>query len=726
MLEQSVRQRTLLKWIFTLTLVLPVLLQGQSETCLECHDDAELTLDRNGQEVSLAVHPGQLAHSAHDILDCTDCHVGLDPDELPHADPIPPAVVSCLDCHDGMAESHAFHPAFSDLDETSVLEEGLRCNDCHSAHEVKYRDDADWPFTAMRQTTRCGVCHETASLAFLPSAHARALEEGAESAPACLDCHMDPTLTATNGAGLAERKARLADLCVSCHVEDPEVSGQTLFGTPFITSFEQSVHGKALYAGNPEAPTCVDCHDSHGVARASRGTSLVNRAQVVSNCAQCHAEAAEDYLHSIHAEVVAKGYLDAPVCTDCHGEHNILAHSDPDSPVAPANLAEQVCGDCHGSVRLTERFGLNPDTVSTFADSYHGLATRGGAVEAVNCASCHAYHDVRAADDPESWVHPDNLAATCGHCHEGANERFAIGKVHVSIDTASREPALFWIATLYTWGIVLIVGGMFVHNALDFFHKVREKAGSHWRQHEHHPGTTPHRLYLRMTVNERLQHGILALSFIILVITGFMLRYPEAWWVEGLRNLNSHLFEWRGLTHRIAGVVMCLAGFWHVAYVALTARGRELITALVPCRKDLSDMIGILRYNVGLSRKRPLFLRFSYIEKLEYWALIWGSVLMTLTGFLLWFENTTIGMFTKLGFDISRTIHFYEAILATLAIIVWHFYFVIFNPDVYPMNLSWLTGYLSEEEMETEHPLELERLKGMESAPDRPDSGNEG
>jgi len=84
---------------------------------------------------------------------------------------------------------------------------------------------------------------------------------------------------------------------------------------------------------------------------------------------------------------------------------------------------------------------------------------------------------------------------------------------------------------------------------------------------------------------------------------------------------------------------------------------------------------------------------------------------MTLTGAILWFDNTSMGYITKLGFDIARLVHFYEAILATLAIIVWHFYFVIFNPDVYPMNLSWLTGRLSEKEMHEDHPLELEKLK---------------
>jgi formate dehydrogenase gamma subunit len=689
-------------------------LSAQTESCLDCHDDPDMTLERDGKEISLSVTAMEFAGTPHEGFDCIDCHGDLDENDLPHADPVPMAVAGCLDCHDGLGESHAFHPDFGEPDAETVGMLGVNCTDCHGKHTIRSREDPLFPFTAERQTSRCGTCHELESVAFLHSAHARSLDAGAEDAPTCLSCHTSEPITATNGHAGSPRKIRLAQLCLDCHVENPEVAGQTLYGTPFLTSFESSVHGKALFDGNPDAPSCVDCHGSHEVARAADQVSHVSRGHVVSSCSQCHEQAAEDYLHSIHATSFSRGNLDAPVCTDCHGEHNILAHTDPDSPVAAMNMAEQVCGECHGSVKLAERYGLDPDKVSTFEDSFHGLATRGGAVEAVNCASCHGYHDVRTEADPESLVHPDNLAKTCGQCHEGANERFATGKVHVSIDRSSQEPVLYWIATIYIWAIFLIVGGMAIHNGLDFFHKVRLKATSHWNHHDHLHTEAPHRLYVRMTLNERIQHGILALSFIILVITGFMLRYPEAWWVEGLRNLSSHIFEWRGLTHRIAGVVMCVAGVWHVGYLALTKRGRELFFALLPCRKDISDMVGIFRYNMGMSRQRPLFARFSYIEKLEYWALIWGSILMTVTGFLLWFENETIGLLTKLGFDISRTIHFYEAILATLAIIVWHFYFVIFNPDVYPMNLSWLTGKMSEEEMETEHPLELERLKREE------------
>ena len=121
--------------------------------------------------------------------------------------------------------------------------------------------------------------------------------------------------------------------------------------------------------------------------------------------------------------------------------------------------------------------------------------------------------------------------------------------------------------------------------------------------------------------------------------------------------------------------------------------------------------MNVAKYNLGISKEKPELDRFSYIEKAEYWALIWGTMVMAATGFILWFDNTFLNILGKQYWDVARVIHYYEAWLATLAIIVWHFYFVIFNPDIYPMNLAWIKGTLSEEEMADEHPLELQRLK---------------
>jgi cytochrome b subunit of formate dehydrogenase len=231
-----------------------------------------------------------------------------------------------------------------------------------------------------------------------------------------------------------------------------------------------------------------------------------------------------------------------------------------------------------------------------------------------------------------------------------------------------------------------------------------------------------------MSLAERLQHGSLLVSFVVLVMTGFMLHYPDAWWVAGLRRLHPRLFDLRSLLHRIAGVVMIAASLVHIAYAAFSPRGRQLIRDLLPGRSDLAGAIGVVRYNLGLSPSKPLFGRFSYVEKSEYWALVWGTVVMALTGVILWFENTSMGFLTKLGWDIARTIHFYEAWLATLAIIVWHLYYVIFNPDVYPMSAAWLTGYLTEEEMLDEHPLELDaiRRRRLEEALRREEASGDG
>lgn len=381
-----------------------------------------------------------------------------------------------------------------------------------------------------------------------------------------------------------------------------------------------------------------------------------------------------------------------------------------------------MCANCHASLKLTKKYGIASHTFQTFADSYHGLAVRGGSVEVVNCASCHSSHAIKSQNDPTSTVHKDHLAQTCGQCHPGANTRFAVGKVHVSPEAAGgaggNSPILYLISSVYVVLIVLVVGGMFAHNLFDFVKKIRRKLAIQKGLIE--PEHVAHRLYLRMTVHERVQHAVLMLSFTLLVVTGFMLCYPEAWWVVGIRNVSVRAFEWRGWSHRIAGVVLLASGVWHIAYLAFTKPGRSLLRDLWPRWRDVTDPWAVLKYNLGLAPAKPAFPRFCYIEKAEYWAMAWGTILMGVTGVILWFDNTSIGLFSKLGFDISRTIHFYEAVLATLAIIVWHFYFVIFNPDVYPMNLAWLTGRMSEEELLEEHPLQLAELKAGEAAKQTP------
>lgn len=680
--------------------------------CLDCHE-AEFKSRKKGQPKEwVGVRPEPFAQSAHGQLACVECHTSIKEPE--HPSKLPP--VQCGTCHEDTAAKHPFHARLALTPVPAGRD--TACAECHHPHEMPAVKSPAFAFAAATQAEACGRCHAEAKQGYEASAHAlRPAGGGERITPDCLACHREK-ITGP-GAATVQRKLAQAWLCESCHVEKPEVVRQSPLGAKFVAGFDRSVHGAALQAGKAEAASCTDCHGAHAMNKAAVASAHTSRGHLTETCARCHEKQAADYRTSAHAEALARGNRDSAACTDCHGEHDIKAHGDPASPVHKANLAQQVCAECHASVRLTRRYGLANDTFKTFADSYHGLAVRGGTVSVVNCASCHGSHAIKSQDDPTSTVHKANLAQTCGECHPGANTRFAVGAVHASEEQREASPILYWIANLYVVLIVVVIGGMAVHNGLDFLKKLRRKLAIQKGEIVEEP--VAHRLYLRMTVNERCQHFLLAVSFIVLVVTGFMLRYPEAWWVVGLRRLSDGVFEWRSLLHRVAGVVMLASGAWHVGYLAGTSAGRRLFFDLLPRWRDVTDPWGVLKYNLGLARTKPAFGRFSYIEKCEYWALVWGTVLMGLTGAVLWFENTSMGLFAKLGYDIARTIHFYEAILATLAIIVWHFYFVIFNPDVYPMNLAWLTGRMSEAEMHEEHPLHLEELKRAEAV--RPAAG---
>ncbi len=219
-----------------------------------------------------------------------------------------------------------------------------------------------------------------------------------------------------------------------------------------------------------------------------------------------------------------------------------------------------------------------------------------------------------------------------------------------------------------------------------------------------------HQYYERWTRVERYQHWIVVISFVVLAITGFALKYPEAAWVQPLLLLEGK-FPLRGWIHRGAAVVFMILSIYHVGYMLFTPRGRSLLKALAPSRQDIADFGDNVKFLLGKHTMPPEFDHFSYMEKVEYWALVWGTVVMALTGFLLWFENLALKIFPLWMIEVFTVIHLYEAWLATLAIFVWHLYAVVFNPEIYPLNQSMIDGKMSESEMEREHGRELARLR---------------
>lgn len=681
-----------------------------NEDCLMCHDDDTFTMDKNGKEISIYVSEAKFSSSSHSKLKCISCHTNFDPEEIPHSDNITPK--ACGDCHQKQIVKHLFHPHL--LKATGKeKEKDVNCLNCHDNHYTKDPKSAGEKWSAENLPFSCGQCHSEIKDKYLASEHYSAFKEGMLGAPNCLHCHKNPIARVHSTEDTASVKIAQEKLCLSCHLDSPEVRARTAPSAGFITMYEKSIHGSELNSGNSKAANCVSCHGSHQVSKSSNSSSPTFKENIPKTCGKCHSNISKEYLESIHGVALERGVTGAPACTDCHGEHNILKHNNPESPVAFQNLSREVCSPCHSSLKLSTKYGIVSDRFETFSDSYHGLAIEGGSVAVANCASCHGSHNIKPSSDSTSTINKNNIVKTCGGCHKGANTNFTIGKIHITRQDES-EPIIYFIASMYISLIFVVIGLMFIHNLIDFFRKSKiKKMKQRGLIREERHG---HSLYLRMTLNERIQHATLAISFLMLVITGFMLSYPNSWWVSHIRDISSGAFEARSLLHRISAVVMVAISLYHIYYIFFTTRGRELIKDLLPRYQDIRDAVDVAKFNLGISKIKPKLDRFSYIEKAEYWALIWGTIVMTATGIIMWFDNTFMGILTKLGWDIARTVHYYEAWLAFLAIVVWHFYFIIFNPDAYPMNLAWWKGTITEEEMAEEHPLELERIKAKEQS----------
>jgi cytochrome b subunit of formate dehydrogenase len=120
------------------------------------------------------------------------------------------------------------------------------------------------------------------------------------------------------------------------------------------------------------------------------------------------------------------------------------------------------------------------------------------------------------------------------------------------------------------------------------------------------------------------------------------------------------------------------------------------LKAILPEAKDATDLVQVFSHNLGLTKVEPRFAKFNYAEKVEYWAFMWGTLVMTVSGFLLWFNNFTLRYFPKWVSDAATAIHYYEALLATFSILLWHFYMVIFDPLVYPMDTAWINGKVAD------------------------------
>jgi formate dehydrogenase gamma subunit len=665
---------------------------AQDESCLACHGQPGMK-SADGRDIY--VEAAKHGASVHGGLTCTTCHSDIK--EYPHPKKV--AKVQCATCHPDAAANvpKSIHGAALGAE---------ACAACHGQPHLAARASA-------ATAEICASCHADAVRDFSASVHGQARKAGDADSPTCASCHgaVHKVLPAADPASPVAKK-NLPDTCGACHANPVFLARHQIpFARP-VEAYRLSVHGRALAAGNASAPSCSDCHSNHAIFRPSDQRAKTNHWNVVKTCGTCHTAIEDTYVQSIHGQAVAQGVRDAPVCTDCHGEHTILAPTEAESLVNPGRVSTVTCGRCHADERLTKRYNLPVDKVPAFQDSYHGLALRAGSQVVANCASCHGVHNILPSNDPRSTINAANIARTCGACHAGAGQRFGIGPVHVRSASRSEHPVVRFIRQAYLVLIPLTLGFMVLHNGIDFFAKLIRGA------QRSSSGETVE----RMNRHFRIAHWLVVVSFPTLVITGFALKFPEAWWVQPLLHWQG-AFALRGTLHRTAAIILIGSMVYHFIHLSVLRRDRVMLKQMIPVMRDVQDLWSVARYNLGLTNDRPQFGKFNYAEKVEYLAFLWGSVVMALSGFLLWFNNFTLRHFPKWVADAATTVHYYEAILATFSILIWHFYMTIFDPDVYPMDLAWITGKVPSDHLKHLRPayyLELvrqqKRAKAAEAA----------
>lgn len=218
--------------------------------------------------------------------------------------------------------------------------------------------------------------------------------------------------------------------------------------------------------------------------------------------------------------------------------------------------------------------------------------------------------------------------------------------------------------------------------------------------------------YTRFNLAQRIEHLLLFLSFTLLGITGLIQKYIDAdislWLIQAMGGLVAVR-----VIHRVAAVVFLLETIYHIVLLGYMIYVKKVEMTMLPGIKDVKDGLQSLGYNLGISKTRPKMGRYTFDEKLEYWAMIWGGLVMAITGFMLWNPIVTARALPGVIIPAAKAAHGAEAVLAVLAILIWHTYHVHFKL----FNKSMINGKLEMHHMEEEHPLELEKFLAAEEKP---------
>ena len=575
---------------------------------------------------------------------------------------------------------------------------------------------------AAAQEIDCGECHE--DVAFTSTAHPDLV---------CQDCHTNVT---TEHEGNDLEPLTNENSCAECH-------GKVL------RTLGRSVH--------EEDVLCIDCHNGpHEITMVDDLASAVSPVRQIKHCGGCHdtpASLIDGYLTSEHGKaLLLSGLINAPSCSDCHGDHRILAVSSDNAPAAHENSPEMcgschllllerwkeqsahgqhwlageegpVCIDCHASHEVADPTtaasrlssadncgGCHDEYLTTFRDGFHGKANNLGLVSGATCADCHTPHNNLPADNPLSSVNAANLVATCGQCHDDVSESFISYDPH-NDPTNPDDNYVVYIVWFFMTALLIGVFAFFgVHDVLWLqrslvgvmrgeFDEKFDKTGQYVR---------------RFTKSNSRMHVVIIITFLLLAMTGLPLKFHAAPWAQTLMNLLGGIDSAR-VIHRIAAIGTF--GYMGVHIVQVFYRwaiNREKglfwgPNSMVPQPSDLKDFWANIRYFLYVG-ERPAGDRWTYFEKFDYLAVFWGVMIIGLSGLMLWLPGLFTSFLPGWTLNAAYVVHSDEALLATGFIFIFHFFHTHLRPESFPMDPVVFLGKMPLQQFKSERSLEYQRL----------------
>ena len=591
----------------------------------------------------------------------------------------------------------------------------LDCSDCHAPLDETSKGSG--VNTATMGKADCGKCHEVQLASYERSVHAEAVKLGNHGAANCSYCHgSHGILPATNPRSQVFRR-NLPETCGVCHA-NPDVAAKLGIKNPNAERmYVDSLHGKALVErGLLSAPSCADCHSSsHTIRRASDPSSSVYRTQIPKTCGQCHQGSLDEFTLGIHGRKLNEGNAKAPTCASCHTAHQI------ERPSGGFKLAsDALCGKCHAA-RLRQ-----------YLESYHGRASDLGHQSVAACFDCHGTHAILPTADVNSTLSNANRLQTCRKCHANAPPKFTAFRAHADFRDQVNYPVLYWAFWIMTGLIVGTFGVWAIHTFLWMTRTlvVYLKSPNAFRRVKRHVrDESQSKLYTRFRPVDRFCHLLVIISFLLLVCTGMPLKFHDTSWAKVVFDLlgGAHVaaklhrlgailsFMYLGI--HLTSLVGPLKRNWH------TFRDNENRFKLrklmgyvfgpdspLPNLDDVRDVNNHIKWFFGRGPK-PTFDRFTYWEKFDYFAELWGSAFIGLSGLVMWFPSQVSRVLPGWIVNLAQIIHSQEALLAAGFILTFHFFNSHFRLEKFPLDTVMFSGRITEAEMRHERTRQYDRLQ---------------